>query len=169
MENFLRVAGIVDESIVDGPGIRLTVFVQGCTHNCEGCHNLESHPVDGGTNESIENILSMIDKNPLLDGITISGGEPFQQAVACAELARCVQQKNFTVITYTGYTFEYILEMSNQNEGWKELLENTDILVDGPFVLAKRSLLLRFRGSENQRLIDVKKSLNQLQIERVDL
>ncbi|MEI6131473.1 MAG: anaerobic ribonucleoside-triphosphate reductase activating protein [Bacillota bacterium] len=164
MSTEIRIAGIVDESIVDGPGIRLTVFVQGCTHNCEGCHNPESHSKDGGSLISVRKILGMIDKNPLLDGITLSGGEPFQQAKECAVLAKAAKEKGLNVITYSGYTFEKIVAEADANPGWRDLLENSDVLVDGPFVLSQRSLMLRFRGSENQRIVDVKNSLEEKKI-----
>ncbi|MEI6602036.1 MAG: anaerobic ribonucleoside-triphosphate reductase activating protein [Clostridia bacterium] len=160
----IKIAGIVEESIVDGPGIRLTVFVQGCSHDCTGCHNPESHDPAGGTWMKIEKIIEMLDKNPLLDGITLSGGEPFQQAPQCAAIATAAKEKGLNVITYSGYTFETITAEQDVHPGWRALLEQSDVLVDGPFVLAKRSLMLRFRGSENQRIIDVKNSLAENEV-----
>jgi len=168
MDNFIQIAGIVDESIVDGPGIRLTVFVQGCTHNCEGCHNPDSHAFDGGTKMKVQDIIDMLDKNPLLDGITLSGGEPFQQAPQSAMLAAAAKEMGLNVITYTGYTFEQILARKEGNSGWNDLLKNSDVLVDGPFILAQRSLMLRFRGSQNQRIIDVKNSLAEREIVTIE-
>lgn len=158
MSTKLRIAGIVKESIVDGPGIRLVVFAQGCKHNCPGCHNPETHSFDGGKLVDIEFIMESIHKNPLLDGITFSGGEPFEQAEGFAELAGHSRQMGLHVMTYTGYTYEEIMDNSIKRSGWDHLLENNDILVDGRFDLGKRSLLLKFKGSENQRVIDVKQT-----------
>ncbi|NLK44145.1 MAG: anaerobic ribonucleoside-triphosphate reductase activating protein [Tissierellia bacterium] len=151
----LRVAGIVDESIVDGPGIRLVVFTQGCKHNCIGCQNPETHSFKGGELININSIIQMIKSNPLLDGITLSGGEPFEQVRECAILAKKVRELGLNVVTYTGYTFEEILKDENS----RELLLYTDILIDGKFDITKKSLMLKFRGSTNQRIIDVRKYL----------
>ena len=159
MNSELRIAGIIEESIVDGPGIRFVVFAQGCNHHCPGCHNPETQPFDRGTMVRVETLLRQMLKNPLLDGLTLSGGEPFEQAEILAELAAQVQEKGLNVITYTGYIYEEIIANAAKRPGWSRLLEHTDILVDGRFELAQRNLLLKFRGSENQRLIDVKKSL----------
>lgn len=153
----LRIAGIVEESIVDGPGIRLVVFTQGCNHNCIGCHNPESHSFSGGKLIDIEEILDMIKENPLLDGITFSGGEPFEQAIECSILAKKVKELGLNVIVYTGYTFEQILK----NDQFKELLLQTDTLIDGKFEIEEKSLMLKFRGSKNQRIIDVKRFLGK--------
>ena len=168
MKNQLRIAGIVEESIVDGPGIRLTVFVQGCTHDCLGCHNPESHALDGGSLINIDKIIEMLDKNPLLDGITLSGGEPFVQAEGCSMLAIAAKEKGLDVITYSGYTFEQLLARKDGYSGWNELIKNSDVIVDGPFILAQRSLMLRFRGSENQRIIDVKNTLAEREIVTIE-
>ena len=156
---FLRIAGVARESIVDGPGIRFTVFTQGCKHYCHGCHNPQTHDFNGGNVINIDSLVEQIKKNPLLDGITLSGGEPFEQAAQCSMLARRVHEMKLNVMTYSGYTFEEILAGMNERPDWNELLRETDILVDGRFELEKKNILLRFRGSENQRLIDVKKSL----------
>ena len=159
--NKLNVAGIVEESIVDGPGIRLTVFVQGCTHNCKGCHNPETHSFEGGEMVDIQKVANMIDNNPLLDGLTISGGEPFQQAEGCAKLAKYAKEKDLNVITYTGYTFEELLAGMDTNKGWRDLIEASDVIVDGKFEQSLRSVELRFRGSSNQRIISVKDSFEE--------
>ena len=155
----LRVAGLVNDSIVDGPGIRLTVFVQGCPHNCEGCHNPQTHAFDGGEDMTLGEILDKITANPLLDGVTFSGGEPFCQASALAELGAEIVNRGLNVVTYTGYTFEYLLSHCDEENGYRELLGVTDILIDGAYVQSLRDLTLKFRGSKNQRLIDVKHSL----------
>ncbi|NLW25447.1 MAG: anaerobic ribonucleoside-triphosphate reductase activating protein [Clostridia bacterium] len=158
MKTIIRIAGIIKESIVDGPGIRMVVFAQGCKHKCPGCHNPETHSFNGGTLVTVDSILELAKKNPLLDGITFSGGEPFEQAEAFAVLAQEVKKLNLDIVTYTGYTYEYILENSSRHRGWGALLDKTDILVDGRYESNKRNLLLKFRGSENQRIIDVKRT-----------
>lgn len=158
----LRLAGVVRESIVDGPGIRMTIFGQGCPHRCPGCHNPETHDPNGGYISHPENILKAMEQNPILQGVTFSGGEPFFQAEAFAELGKEIKKRGLHLMTYSGYTFEQIMEgIDEEKPGWKELLSVTDILVDGRFVLAERSLNLLFRGSKNQRLIDVPKSLEK--------
>lgn len=150
----IRIFGIAPESIVDGTGIRLAIFVQGCNHHCKGCHNPESHPFDGGKLYDVTKIISMMD-NPLLDGITLSGGEPFLQAKACKEIAVAAHEWGLNVWCYTGYTYEQIVEKNVDKVG---LLDHVDVLVDGRFEIDKRSLDLLFRGSTNQRLIDMKET-----------
>lgn len=155
----IRLAGVIRESIVDGPGIRLTVFTQGCPHHCEGCHNPQTHDFDGGYISDTDNILKAIKQNPMLQGVTFSGGEPFMQCLPLTELAKECHNLGLNVMVYTGYTFEQLINNFEKNPQWKELLENIDILVDGPFIMAERSLMLHFRGSKNQRILDVAKSL----------
>ncbi len=155
----IRIAGIVNDSIVDGPGIRLTLFVQGCPHACEGCHNPHTWDFAGGYVVTLGDIMDKIKANPLLDGVTFSGGEPFCKAAQLAWLGREIHSLGLNVITYTGYLYEYLIGHSNEENHYMELLKVTDFLVDGPFILSKRSLELSFRGSENQRIIDVKRSL----------
>lgn len=157
----LRIAGIADDSIVDGPGIRLTVFVQGCPHHCEGCHNPQTHDFNGGTDITLGEILEKVRENPLLDGVTFSGGEPFCQAPKLAYLGENIRRMGLNVVTYTGYTFEYLFSHADGSNGYRELLEVTDQLVDGPFILKQRDLTLKFRGSANQRIIDVQKSFEK--------
>lgn len=164
MNTTIRIAGIINESIVDGPGIRLVVFAQGCPHRCQGCHNPQTHPFEGGQLVTIDDILGMVKKNPLLDGVTFSGGEPFSQAKAFARLGHRLKELGMNIMTYTGYSYEYLLEESNLSNGWKELLDVSDILVDGRFEIEKKNLLLPFRGSENQRIIDMKKTREQQRI-----
>ena len=156
----LRLAGVMRESIVDGPGIRMTIFGQGCPHHCKGCHNPETHDPNGGYISHPENNLKANEQNPLLQGVTFSGGEPFFQAEAFSELGEEIKKRGLHIVTYSGYTFEQIMSgIESGKPGWKELLSVTDLLVDGKFVLEEKSLNLLFRGSKNQRLIDVKKSL----------
>lgn len=146
----------------------MVVFAQGCKHNCPGCHNPETHSFDGGTLVTVDAILEHAKGNPLLDGITFSGGDPFEQAKAFAVLARQAKKLGLDIMTYTGYTYEYILENSSRHRGWEELLDETDILVDGRYEAAKRNLLLKFRGSENQRMIDVKRTRAENRIVLMD-
>lgn len=155
----IRIAGIIKESIVDGPGIRFVVFAQGCRHNCPGCHNPATHPLSGGSFVEVEDIINQMKNNPLLDGITLSGGEPFEQAEAFSELAEMAKNSGYNVMTYSGYTYENILINKSMNPGWSKLLNLTDTLVDGEFRLEEKSLLLQFRGSLNQRIIDVRQSI----------
>ena len=154
----LRIAGTVNDSIVDGPGIRFAIFVQGCPHNCEGCHNPQTHDFSGGEDSDTDSLLERIKGNPLLDGVTFSGGEPFCQAHALAHLGRQVKSLGMNVITYTGYTFEELYANRDKN-GWGELLEVTDYLIDGKFILAQKDWNIKFRGSTNQRYIDCQASL----------
>lgn len=156
----LRLAGVIRESIVDGPGIRMTIFTQGCPHHCEGCQNPSTHSFDGGYISQPENILRAIDQNPLLKGVTFSGGEPFVQASALAELAEEIHKRGLDVITYSGFTYEQLTKSFDKFPDRKSLLEQTDYLIDGRFELDKKSYNLQYRGSSNQRIIDVKKSLN---------
>ena len=151
----LRLFGLAEESFVDGPGIRFAVFVQGCPHHCEGCHNPGSHDPSGGTESSVAELWAKIDRAAYIDGVTFSGGEPFTHAAALAEIGRLAHEKGLDVMTYSGWTYEKLLEMSETDPSVRALLSVTDILVDGPFVLAQRDLTLRFRGSRNQRALDI--------------
>ena len=152
----LDLSGIVGDSIVDGPGIRTTVFSQGCPHHCPDCHNPETWAFGCGTPMEEETIVEIVRSNPLCRGVTFSGGEPFAQAAGFAKLARLLKQKGYEVASYSGYTFEQLLE---GNRDQRELLETIDVLIDGPFLRDQRSLELSFRGSRNQRIIDVPRSL----------
>lgn len=152
----LNIAGVVGDSIVDGPGIRVAIFCQGCPHHCPSCHNPETWPFEGGTPMEEEDLAELVRSNPLAKGVTFSGGEPFAQAEGFARLARLLKADGYEVASYTGYTFEQLLEGT---EAQKQLLQSLDVLIDGPFVLARRSLQLVFRGSDNQRILDVPASL----------
>ena len=152
----LNLAGIAGDSIVDGPGIRTTIFCQGCPHHCPGCHNPETWDFQGGTPMEESDIVELIRKNPLCRGVTLSGGEPFAQAEGCYRLASTLKEKGYEVASYTGYTFEQLL---TGTEAQKKLLSVLDVLIDGPFLLAQRSLELNFRGSRNQRVLNVPESL----------
>ena len=155
----LRITGVVNESIVDGKGIRYTIFVQGCPHHCEGCHNPQTHDFSGGNEITIQQLLKDIQKDPLLSGVTFSGGEPFCQPEALAALGKEIKALGLDITIYSGYTFEELWLMSEKNKAIRELLEIADILIDGKFILEQKSLMLKFRGSKNQRIIDVPKSI----------
>ena len=152
----LELSGIVSDSIVDGPGIRTTIFCQGCPHHCPGCHNPETWAFGCGTPMEEETLVEIVQSNPLCRGVTFSGGEPFSQAAGFATLAKLLKEKGYEVASYSGYTFEALLEGSEEQ---KELLRSIDILIDGPFLRQLKSLEIAFRGSTNQRILDVKKSL----------
>lgn len=165
----LRISGVIDDSIVDGPGIRLTIFTQGCPHRCEGCHNPQTHDFDGGEDVTLESLLEKVKGNPLLDGVTFSGGEPFCQAKQLYELGLEIKKAGLNVVTYTGYLYEYLMEHADPDNYYGELLSVTDYLVDGPFILSKRDILLKFKGSSNQRIIDVKKSLAEKKVVEAEI
>lgn len=148
----LRIAGTVSESIVDGPGLRFVVFTQGCPHGCPGCHNPQTHDFEGGREASAQELLTMLDENPLLSGVTLSGGEPICQASALVPFCREIKRRKKNIVLYSGYTYEQLCEM---DEDVQALLDLCDLLIDGPFDLEKKSLMLHFRGSANQRVIDL--------------
>ena len=155
----MRIANTVDDSIVDGHGLRFTVFTQGCPHHCPGCHNPGTHDPCGGREVPLEELEQQMKKNPLIEGITLSGGEPFAQAADCAELARRAHEHGLNLWTFSGYRYEDLRDRGDPD--WTALLEQTDVLVDGPFLQDQKSYELRFRGSRNQRLIDMKQSLTR--------
>ena len=152
----LELSGIVSDSIVDGPGIRTAIFSQGCPHHCPGCHNPETWEFGCGTKIPVEAVVEIVQSNPLCRGVTFSGGEPFAQAAGFAKLAQLLKEKGYEVASYSGFTFEELLKGSEEQ---KKLLSSIDILIDGRFVMAQKSLEIAFRGSRNQRILDVKKSL----------
>lgn len=151
----LQLFGTVEESFVDGPGIRYVIFTQGCPHNCPGCHNPGSHSGDGGKPSSTAEQWKKITAQPHLDGITFSGGEPFLWAEELAEIGKAARSRGLTVMTYTGYTYEHLLERAKSDPAVHALLSCTNYLVDGPFILAERDLSLKYRGSRNQRILDI--------------
>ena len=155
----IRLAGIVKESVVDGPGIRMVIFFQGCPHGCIGCHNPGSHDPAGGYESTTEELIAALPDGKLVSGVTMSGGEPFLQAEASAEVAAAAKRKGLSVVTFTGYRFETLLAIGENKPAVMALLQQTDILVDGPYEQDKRDLGLPFRGSTNQRLIDLPASL----------
>lgn len=153
----IRLFGTADDSIVDGPGLRYTIFTQGCYHKCIGCHNPKSHDINGGYLRDTQDVLLEIAANPLLDGITLSGGEPMLQVEPLVEICKEVKNRGLNIVIYSGFTYEEILKDSKK----KELLQLCDMLIDGKFEQDKRSLALLYRGSSNQRLINVQESLKQ--------
>ncbi|NLG92767.1 MAG: anaerobic ribonucleoside-triphosphate reductase activating protein [Clostridiales bacterium] len=156
MASKLKISGVEPESIVDGKGFRYVVFTQGCPHHCPGCHNPQTHDFNGGKWVDIEDLFSEICENPLLNGVTFSGGEPFCQPRPLAELAKRVHEKKLNVTVFTGYLYE---ELVNRHDPDVDaLLAQTDVLIDGPFLLAERDLTLAFRGSRNQRVINLNRT-----------
>lgn len=147
----IKIAGLVSESYVDGPGIRFAIFMQGCHRHCDGCHNPITHDPNAGYFVNTDDIIYQFKLNSLLDGITLTGGEPFLQPVPAIEIAQAAKNFGLNVWCYTGFTFDDVKS--------SPLLNFVDVLVDGEFRLVERDLNLRFRGSRNQRLIDVPKSL----------
>ena len=157
----MRIAGLVQDSIVDGPGLRFVVFTQGCDLDCNGCHNPAARGNLGGSEMTVEEIIAEMSRNPLTDGLTLSGGEPSMQAAGCAQLASAARTKGLSVWMYSGYTFEELISRAKAEPDVRELLELIDVLVDGRFKLEERTLSTRWRGSQNQRVLDVQKSLAQ--------
>lgn len=153
----MRIYGLVQDSIVDGPGFRFACFVQGCPHRCPGCHNPDSHNSSGGKEMDVEQVIQTMRSNPLTDGLTLSGGEPMEQAKECLRLAQAAHGAGLNVWCYTGYTYEFLRKAGTPEQN--ALLEAIDVLVDGPFLLEERTLSLPWRGSRNQRLIHVPASL----------
>lgn len=156
MTDRIRIAGIIRESIVDGKGLRFVIFGQGCPHRCPGCHNPQTHNFSGGKFVPISSLVQEIRKNPLLQGVTFSGGEPFAQPEAFAQLAREIKAtcRQLDITVYSGYTYEQLVDLS----GAAELLGLCDYLIDGPFLLEERDISLKFRGSRNQRYIDLNRT-----------
>jgi len=181
--NSLRIYGFSNESFVDGPGIRVVVFVQGCDNACPNCHNLNSWDISGGKEHSVEDIVKMIKKAsgqakenvlPLafgkkkksqtkkVTGVTFSGGEPFLQAEQLVHIAKACKKLGLDITTYTGKTYEELTTCAS--EGVQALLDLTDYLIDGPYIHEKRDIGLKFRGSSNQRIIDMNKTRETLNI-----
>ena len=152
----IRLAGIVPESIVDGPGYRFAVFVQGCPHGCPGCHNPGTHDVNGGYLSDTQEIIAQMGKNPFVRGVTLSGGEPMLQSAALLEVAKAAKEKGMNVWCYTGFTLEALRKENRPDR--MALLEVVDVLVDGPYLAHERSIDLLYCGSKNQRLIDMNKT-----------
>lgn len=159
----IRLSGIEKESIVDGPGLRYVLFSQGCIHKCPGCHNPQTHGFTGGETYEIEDLVREIEENPLLSGVTFSGGDPFNQAEAFNVLAETVRKKGMNIWSYTGYTIEEL--RSSKDPFQKSLLDQVDVLVEGRFVQSLRTLSKPFAGSSNQRIIDLRRSTEDSLVE----
>ena len=155
----IRLAGIAYESLVNGPGMRRVFFSQGCKHDCKGCFNPETHDFYGGEEKDMDELIEDVLDNPMLKGVTFSGGDPFERAEDFAYMAQKFKKSNINIWCYTGYTYEYIIENKLKINGWSDLIENIDVLVDGRFDKSRQDEGLRFRGSSNQRIIDVPASL----------
>lgn len=152
----MRLAGIVEESVVDGPGIRLVYFMQGCKHNCRGCHNPQTHNPDGGSEYVIEDLKNAYLNNTLCDGVTFSGGDPMLQADELLPLIKWFAERHVHIIMYTGFTYEEII--STGSESQREILHYIDWLIDGRYVDTLRSMSVKYRGSSNQRIILTKET-----------
>ena len=157
IQQTINIAGIMEDSIVDGPGLRTAIFAQGCPRRCEGCHNPESWAFGTGTDMTVQDLFWRVKKNPLVRGVTFSGGEPFSQPEPLYHLAVELKKKGKHLMAYSGYTFEQLMELPDPYV--QKLLSQLDLLVDGPFIEAERNIELRFRGSANQRVLDVPASL----------
>lgn len=153
----VRISGVVNESVVDGPGIRTTVFFQGCCHECSGCHNPETWDLRGGVEVTVADLIPRLKLNPLVAGVTFSGGDPFLQAGSAAVLGKIIKKMGLSLWVYTGFIWENLL--NSQHPQFKELLEVTDVIIDGPFVENLLDRHLVFKGSRNQRIIDAQASL----------
>lgn len=149
----LRVMDIVPGTSVDGPGLRTSIYFAGCSHRCTGCHNPQSWPFDAGRDMTIGQIMEIVEENGF--NVTFTGGDPMYQPRAIAELADHLHAKGYSIWCYTGFTFSQLMDDAEMQEA----LRRCDVIVDGPFQLSERDTSLRFRGSSNQRLIDVAKSI----------
>ncbi len=167
--DFIRLAAdLQEDSIVDGPGLRSVIWTQGCAHHCKGCQNPQTWDFEGGGEVPIEMVLEAIDELEYQDGITFSGGDPMFQPEACYEIAKYCKEIGYNIWCYTGFTFEELIVMAKKKPIIRKFLEQIDVLVDGRFILEERDLSLLFRGSRNQRLIDVAKTLESGQITVLD-
>ncbi|NFG22393.1 anaerobic ribonucleoside-triphosphate reductase activating protein [Clostridium botulinum] len=169
MDKKIRLSGIAYESLVNGPGIRRVFFSQGCNHNCKGCFNPDTHDFNGGEERNIDELIEDVLCNPMIKGITFSGGDPFERADEFSYMAKIFKENNKNIWCYTGYTFEYINDNLERNKGWKDLINNLDVLVDGKFEEDKNEDGLKFKGSSNQRIIDVKESLKSNKVVIFDI
>ena len=160
----IRLAGIAENSLVNGKGLRKVFFSQGCSHHCEGCFNQHTWEFAGGRMFDMDELVQKVKDEPFLDGVTFSGGDPFQQADKFAYLAKKLHEANINIWAYTGYTFEELMKLAQTNPHIKQMINNVDVIVDGRFMKDKMSENLKYCGSSNQRVIDVKSSLNENKI-----
>lgn len=166
---YIRLAAdLQTDSIVDGPGLRAVLWTQGCLHHCKGCQNPQTWSFDDGGLVLISEVKKAIDELEYHTGLTLSGGDPLYQVSECLEIIKYARKKGLNIWVYTGFTWEELMKMSEKNPIYKEFLKYVDVLVDGKFILEERDLSLLFRGSRNQRLIDVPKSLKSNSIILLD-
>ena len=164
-KNSIRLASdLQTDSIVDGPGLRTVIWTQGCAHKCPGCQNPQTWDFCGGGEVPLDMVYEAIDELQYQSGITFSGGDPMYQPYPCTELAKYCKKKGYNIWVYTGFTYEEIIEMSKKDKIYLEFLNNIDVLVDGKFIMKQRDLNLLFRGSSNQRLIDIPSTLKENKI-----
>ena len=164
MKDTIRLSGIAYESLVNGPGIRRVFFSQGCKHNCKGCFNQDTHDFNGGEERVIKDLIKDTLDNPMIKGVTFSGGDPFERAEEFSYMAKEFKKAGLNIWCYSGYTFERIIEISKENQGFNDLVNNIDVLVDGKFIEEEKDEEIKYRGSRNQRIIDVKESIELGQI-----
>lgn len=157
---YIRLAAdLQSDSIVDGPGLRTVLWTQGCSHRCKGCQNPQTWSHKGGALVPLTEVYKAIDELEYQTGFTFSGGDPMYQVEACNKIAEYVKNKGMDIWVYTGFTYEEVLLLARKNNAYMDFLKKIDVLVDGRFILEQRDLSLLFRGSRNQRLIDVPKTL----------
>jgi anaerobic ribonucleoside-triphosphate reductase activating protein len=150
----MRLSGITPESLVDGPGLRSVIFTQGCPHQCPHCQNPETWDINAGKEYSVKQVVRLLKQQKKTKrGLTFSGGEPFLQAAELAQVALAARQLGWDIVTYTGFTYEQLL--CDTSNGVQALVCASDILIDGKYLHELRSIELPFRGSSNQRVIDV--------------
>ena len=164
MGNTIRLAGIAYESLVNGPGMRRVFFSQGCKHNCKGCFNPDTHSFDGGEEKDMDELIKDVLSNPMIKGVTFSGGDPFERPGEFAYMGEVFKKHGLNIWSYTGYTYEFIVSHFNEKPEWRRLINTLDVLVDGEFQQDKKEEGLLFKGSSNQRIIDVKESLKRNQV-----
>lgn len=155
-KHLIRLAGIAQNSLVNGPGLRKVFFSQGCSHHCFNCFNPTTWSFDGGQLFDIDELVKKVEFESFLDGVTFSGGDPFQQPKPFAYFAKELHKRNINLWIYTGYTFEELLELAKINEDVKTMLQNCDAIVDGPFIQNLADEKLEYRGSSNQKIIYLK-------------
>lgn len=165
----INIAGIEAESVVDGEGWRFAIFTQGCKHHCKNCHNQQTWDMCGGTQMSIDGLVDTIEEafkeNILMDGVTLTGGDPLYQPDATFSLCKKLKDLGINIWLYTGFTYEEI----TKDEKLMSIMKYIDVLVDGPFIESLKSLELEYRGSSNQRILDMKKTLESGKPEQLNL
>lgn len=169
MAEKIRLAGIAQNSLVNGIGLRKVFFSQGCSHACKNCFNPSTWSFEGGEMVDIDELVKQVNDEYFLDGVTFSGGDPFQQADKFAIFAKKLKEFHINIWCYTGYTWEKLLELSKTNNDVADLINCCDVIVDGPFIQEKHDPNLLFRGSSNQRIIDVTQSIKQHNIVLFDV